>query len=176
MPRRDGASVVAVGVGDPAELTAAALRDAAAAFARATAKHAAVATTLADLGSVRADVAGQAVVEGLLLARYRYGALKKERRRPSSREVTLVVGAGRAKGVTAGAERGRVVAGAAQLARDLANTPPGHLTASRMADVATRSARLERPGGRGVRRGRAAPSSAAAGCSASTPAATSRRA
>ena len=42
----------------------------------------------------------------------------------------------RAKGVTAGAERGRVVAGAAQLARDLANTPPGHLTARRMAEIA----------------------------------------
>ena len=37
-----------------------------------------LATTLADVGGVAAEVAGQAVVEGILLARYRYGALKKD--------------------------------------------------------------------------------------------------
>ena len=136
VPRRDGASVIAVGVGDPAKLNAAALRDAAAALGRATGKHARVVTTLADLDSVARRVAGRAVVEGLLLSRYRYGALKKETPGADLEEVTLVVGAGRAKGVTAGAERGRVVAGAAQLARDLANTPPGHLTARRLAEIA----------------------------------------
>ncbi len=136
VPRRDGATLIAVGVGDPAKLNAAALRDAAAALGRATGKHARVVTTLADLDTVRAEVAGRAVAEGLLLSRYRYGALKKETPGADLEEVTLVVGAGRAKGVTAGAERGRVVAGAAQLARDLANTPPGHLTARRLAEIA----------------------------------------
>ena len=77
VPRRDGPSVVAVGIGDPRELDAARLRDAAAAFARAAAKHGHLATTLADVAGTDAAAAGQAVVEGILLARYRYGALKQ---------------------------------------------------------------------------------------------------
>jgi len=136
IPRRDGPSVVAVGIGDPSALDGAALRDAAAALGRAAGKHASLATTLADSGQVTAEVAGQAVVEGLLLSRYRYGVLKKEPSGSELTEVTLVVSTGRTKAVTAGADRGRVVAHAAQLARDLANAPPGHLTARRMAEVA----------------------------------------
>ena len=58
------------------------LRDAAAAFARSAPKHAVLATNLHDAG---ADVAAaaQAVVEGVLLARYRFDSLKYngERRR-----------------------------------------------------------------------------------------------
>ncbi|MET0458098.1 MAG: leucyl aminopeptidase [Ilumatobacteraceae bacterium] len=136
VPRRDGPSVVAVGIGAPAELDASRLRDAAAAFGRAAAKHARLATTLSDVAAVDADVAGQAIVEGILLARYRYGALKKETPGVGLTEITLVTAAGRSAGVGRGAARGHVIANAAQLARDLANTPPGHLTASRIADVA----------------------------------------
>ena len=82
VPRRDGPSVVAVGIGDPAALDAARLRDAAAALrprrrqARPAGDHAGRRRAAVD-----AEVAGQAVVEGILLARYRYGALKKETRR-----------------------------------------------------------------------------------------------
>ena len=137
VPRKGGGAVVAVGIGDPDTLTPAQLRDVAAAFARAAGKHAALATTLVDVGGLPADVAGQAVVEGILLARYRYGALKKEVPTTGLREITLVAGPGRATAAERGAARGTATAGAAQLARDLANTPPGHLTASRMADVAT---------------------------------------
>jgi leucyl aminopeptidase len=139
-PRPDGPTLIAVGIGDPAELTPAGLRDAAAAFARAAGKEATLATTLADVKGVDKGVdaarAAQAVVEGVLLARYRYGALKKESPlRPVSR-LTLVAAAGRASEVATGAARGEVLAAAAQLARDLANTPPSHLTASRLADLA----------------------------------------
>ena len=116
--------------------TAAVLRDAAAAFGRATGKLGRVATTLADTAAVAGEAAGQAVVEGLLLSRYRYSALRKEGAGNELGEITLLASAGRAKSVAAGAARGTVVANAAQLARDLANTPPGHLTARRMADVA----------------------------------------
>ncbi|MET0579383.1 MAG: M17 family peptidase N-terminal domain-containing protein, partial [Ilumatobacteraceae bacterium] len=137
VPRRDGPSVVAVGVGDSAALDTARLRDAAAAFARAAGKQEQLATTLADVGEVAAGPAGQAVVEGVLLARYRYGALKRETPAAALGALTLVVGPSRAAAVDVGAQRGRVVANAAQLARDLANTPPGHLTASRMGEVAT---------------------------------------
>ncbi len=137
VPRQGGGVVIALGVGDPETLTAAQLRDVAAAFARAASKHGALATTIVDLGGIPADVAGQVVVEGIILARYRYGALKKEAPTNGLHAITLVAASGRTAGVERGASRGVVTADAAQLARDLANPPPGHLTASRMADVAT---------------------------------------
>jgi leucyl aminopeptidase len=136
VPRRGGPSVIAVGVGDLDVLDAATLRDAAAAFARAASNHRHVATTLADLDAVQPDVAGQVVVEGILLARYRYSTLKREAGATPLTEITLVTDARSAQGVGRGAERGQTIARAVQLARDLANTPPGHLTATRMAEVA----------------------------------------
>jgi leucyl aminopeptidase len=137
VPRRDGPTLVAVGIGEPDSLTAAKLRDAAAAFARAAAKHGSLSTALAEVADdIPADVAAQAVVEGIVLARYRYGALKRELPAAGLREITLIATTRRAAAIERGAERGRITANAAQLARDLANTPPGHLTASRMADVA----------------------------------------
>ncbi len=72
----------------------------------------------------------------MLLAGYRYGALKKDAPSSDLDALTLIAAADRSAGVDTGARRGVVTAAAAQLARDLANTPPGHLTASRMADVA----------------------------------------
>ncbi len=137
VPRKGGGAVVAVGIGDPDTLTPAQLRDVAAAFARAAGTHASLATSLVDVGALPADVAAHVIVEGILLARYRYGALKKEVPTTGLREITLVAGSGRRAAAERGATRGTATAGAAQLARDLANTPPGHLTASRMADVAT---------------------------------------
>ena len=70
--------LVAVGVGDPSSLDAAALRNAAAAFARATYRHASLAVALASLPGVAADVAAQAVTEGVILARYRYRGFRDQ--------------------------------------------------------------------------------------------------
>jgi leucyl aminopeptidase len=137
VPRRDGPSLVAVGIGDAGAVTPAVLRDAAGAFARAAAKHGALATALAESGDgVAPDIAAQAVVEGIVLARYRYGALKREAPGAGLRTITLIATTARTAATERGAERGRITANAAQLARDLANSPPGHLTATRMADVA----------------------------------------
>jgi leucyl aminopeptidase len=136
VPRRRGPSVIAVGVGDLDVLDAAALRDAAAAFARAAGNHQHVATTLTDLDPVEPDVAGQVVVEGILLARYRYSTLKRDPGARPLTDITLVIGPQRAQRVARGAQRGHTIARAVQLARDLANTPPDHLPATRMADVA----------------------------------------
>ena len=93
-PSADGPAAIAVGVGDG--LDAAGLRDAAAAFARAAGKEAVLATSLADVKDLDPAVAAQAVVEGVLLARYRYGALKKESPVQPVTSLTLVVG-GRAR-------------------------------------------------------------------------------
>ncbi len=129
--------VVAVGLGDPGEIDANGLRVAAASFARAAAKHSALATTLADVEGVDAKAAGQAVAEGVLLASYRYVGLKTAGGLGSKLEsLTLVAGDKRLKQVEAGAERGVVVAGAGALARELANTPPTYLNAADIADRA----------------------------------------
>ena len=69
-----------------------------------------------------------------------------------------------------GAERGRILASATPLARDLANTPPAHLTAPRLADVAVASAPSAASRSRCSTRRRSS-AWAAAACSASTPAA-----
>ena len=82
-------------------------------------------------------VAGQVVVEGVLLARYRYDAFKPAAPGTPLNALTLVVAAGAGRGRDPGGCAWPAAAAAAQLARDLVNTPPAYLTASRMAEVAT---------------------------------------
>jgi leucyl aminopeptidase len=135
VPRGDDA-VVAVGVG--ADLTAAALRDAAGAFARAVGTEATIATTLADTDAVPADEAAQAVVEGILLGRYRYDELRSNPTTVPVTTVVLVVAPGRVDAAREGAARGLVLARAAAISRDLANAPGGYLSAPVLADVAVR--------------------------------------
>jgi len=136
VPSRERPMFVAVGVGDGA--TANELRDAAAALARAAGMRNNLATNLADATSVDAAVdtasAAQAVTEGILLARYRYVGLKTDTPiDPALDSVSLVVPAKHDKAATRGAARGVVTARAANLARELANTPPSHLTAKGIA-------------------------------------------
>jgi leucyl aminopeptidase len=136
VPTPDGPTIIAVGVGEPTELGTAAVRNAAAAFARAAASHAQVAVVLDGEAAVAPDILAQAVVEGVLLARYHYDSLRRDAKRTAVTELTLVAGAEQEPAVRTGAERGRAFATATQLARDLANTPHSHLSASRLADVA----------------------------------------
>ncbi|MGB0112701.1 MAG: leucyl aminopeptidase [Ilumatobacteraceae bacterium] len=126
--------VVAIGVGDPETIDANGLRSAAAGFARLAAKHAQLATNLADVDGVDAKDAGQAVVEGVILGSYRYVGLKNDPKNAARIEaLTLVVGAKRDKGAQQGIDRGTVVATAAAFARELANTPPTYLNAKDIA-------------------------------------------
>src|SRR5262249_22119367 len=136
IPRSSGPSLVAVGIGDPAGIDAAKLRDAAAAFARGAGKHAHLAVSLDNVPNVPLDVATQAVVEGVLLARYRYDALRGHASGTPVTRLTLVGRPEQHDALARGAARGKVTAAAAQLARDLANAPATHLTATRMAEVA----------------------------------------
>jgi len=132
VPAREGPMYVAVGVGEAA--TASQLRDAAAAFARAAAKRSDLATNLADQDAVEAAIASRAVTEGILLARYRYVGLKTDTSNGSSLDsISLVVGAKHDKAASKGAADGVITARAANLARELANTPPSHLTAKGLA-------------------------------------------
>ena len=139
VPTADGVAV-AIGVGDPGTIDANGLRAASAAFARAASKHAHVATNLADVDGVDAKAAGRAVTEGVLLASYRYTGLKNEPPNASTLEtLTLVGGDKRSKSVQQGADKGAVIAGAAALARELANTPPTYLNAK---DIAAKAVDL----------------------------------
>ncbi|MFZ4720214.1 MAG: leucyl aminopeptidase [Ilumatobacteraceae bacterium] len=136
VPSATGPTQIAVGVGAPGSLTPQVLRNAAAALVRAASKHAVVATSLADLDGVEPAAAAQAVVEGGLLAAYRYAGIKQQPNTTALRELVLVVGEPRAKRAAAGLDRGTVTSNAAILARDLANTPPTHMNARHIADKA----------------------------------------
>jgi leucyl aminopeptidase len=127
---------VAVGIGAPGSLSSAGLRTAAAALCRAAGKRSSLATTLADITDVDASGAAQAVVEGVLLAAYRFHGLKSDAPPEGLADLHLVVNERRAAGAASGADRGVTIAGAAAMARDLANLPPAHLTARMMADEA----------------------------------------
>lgn len=138
LPAPDGPTLIAVGIGSVADLDAAGLRNAAAAFARAAGKRATLVTTLADLGAFDAKTAGQVVTEGIGLALYRYTELKTDpaARDGQPRSLRLVAAEARARGVRQGADVGLVTSAAAALARDLANTPPAYLTARALAERA----------------------------------------
>jgi leucyl aminopeptidase len=136
LPRADGPTLAIVGIGDPAKLDTALLRDAAAAFTRASATHARLAIDLERTGSVPPKDAAQAVVEGVLLARYRYDPFHTNPSTVRLAELTLVAGGDRAEAVRSGAEQGRLTAQACILTRDVGNAPPSYMTAERMAEVA----------------------------------------
>lgn len=137
LPRPAAPALVLVGIGDAAEWDAARLRDAAATAARATATFAGrLGLRVPWASGIPAHDAGLALTEGVLLARYRYSALKSEpKETPLTRLVVAVEGIEPAA-LSAGIAEGLVTARAAAVARDLANTPPGHLTATDMAEAA----------------------------------------
>ncbi|WP_130176447.1 leucyl aminopeptidase [Cryobacterium sp. SO1] len=137
VPQQFGPQLYLVGTGPADEITDASLRDAAAAFARAAHRHPRVGLH-PGVVPLPAELVGQLITEGVLLARYRYTAVK-----PSSGHVPLisldiVVAPEQAGAVADGAHRGEILARATNLARDLANSPPSHLTATDLADVAVR--------------------------------------
>ena len=134
VPSADG-PVVAVGIGAPTDLDAAGLRDAAAAFARATASHAEVTFALPEV-SDGAAAGARAAVEGIVLARYRYDALRSGEPTATTLTGVTLVTDGDTAAAEEGAARGRTLAGATSLARDLANTPHSHLSARLLAELA----------------------------------------
>lgn len=131
------ALLVAIGVGDVDDLDITELRAAAASFARAASKHSTLATNLADQASLDRVAAAQAVVEGVLLAAYRYVGLKTGDDNGSKLEALTLLGPSKAaKDMQRGAALGHAIAGAGALARELANTPPTYLNAKDIADRA----------------------------------------
>ncbi|HEY0117215.1 MAG TPA: M17 family peptidase N-terminal domain-containing protein, partial [Cellulomonas sp.] len=137
-PRHGGPALVAVGLGEAGALTAAAVRDAAAAFARSVPRDGALAFLVPSSAAVPPDEAAAAVVEGVLLARHRFDLRSTPRASdavPVS-SLVLVAPGGADDAVAAGAARGLVTARAAMMSRDLATCPAVLLTAEAIAQVA----------------------------------------
>ncbi|QIK62863.1 leucyl aminopeptidase [Leucobacter viscericola] len=132
---------VLVGVGEGIT-TAAALRDAVAAFTRAANESGALAVDLtgvvgADLSALDAAIA---TTEGALLARYRFDALKSDPKTVALESLLIGVATSDEAAAKQGVERAQILARTAGIARDLANTPPRHLSAEKFADVIERVA------------------------------------
>ena len=141
IPQASGPDVVVVGMGDPGAVTLATVRNAAAALARAAAKRTSMATGLTQATDLPAADVAQAIAEGFVLASHRYVAMKSDKSGvPDLERVVLLTDPARAKAVTDGAERGRVIGEAVNLARDLINAPPMALTARELAEVARQTA------------------------------------
>jgi leucyl aminopeptidase len=136
VPGADGRALVALGVGAPDTVDALQVRDLAAGFARAVPQHLTLAVELpASRVAVSPGEFAQVVVEGVVLARWRYfvGVGGDE---PTLTSLTIVAADNVADEVRAGAARGLAIARAASISRDLSNCPATTLTAVRMAEVA----------------------------------------
>jgi leucyl aminopeptidase len=120
--------IVVVGIGPAAERSDATLRNAAAAFARAGSGYSRLGIHTAG-SEVHGAALGRVIVEGVLLARYRYTALKTAPTVTPLTRLEIAVTGEDLDLVRAGARAGEALAAAENITRDLANTPPGHLTA-----------------------------------------------
>ena len=133
----DDTMPIAVGLGAD-ELTAAEVRKAAANLWRAASKVDSLTSALAAAAAdeLGADVALAAVVEGMLLASYRFNEHKGE---PPEADPLghVVLAAPDGTDTAAAIARAAAVAGGIALARDLVNQPGGTLTATGLAEAAT---------------------------------------
>jgi leucyl aminopeptidase len=127
---------ILAGVGDAVALDSAHLRDIGAAIARAAVHHERLAIEVMRLSEIPVDLVAQVLVEGTLLARYRYDVLRSRPSTTPLRELALVVAPEHVAAAEEGARRGQTFATATMLSRDFANTPHSHLSASRLADIA----------------------------------------
>ena len=134
LPQPGAADLVAVGLGPRDELSAAVLRDAAAGVVRTAARRGKIAIRIEQPTALAVEDVVSALVEGALLARYRYTVLSNVSRHVALETLTIDVPGGTE--ATDAVEHGIIGARAAVVARDLANTPPGHLTATDMGDIA----------------------------------------
>ena len=127
---------VLVGVGKKLA-TPAKVRDAVAAATRAAKDASEFVFDFTDLLGdglcVRRSAAG--TVEGAVLARYSWDALKNKANTTQLETVTVVVNSDQLEKAEAGAAKGKVFARSAALARDLGNTPPRHLNAADYAEL-----------------------------------------
>ena len=133
----DGGTVLAIGMGRRADVTADTYRRAGALIADGAAGAETVATTVLTAVPEGVDqrAATQALAEGVLLGSYRFNNYKGEGDAPVLSEVVVVDGA--TARTQAALDRGARIAEAVNLARDLVNEPAGSVTPTRLAEIAT---------------------------------------
>ncbi len=134
-PRVGSSDFVVVGIGDDEERTEAKLRDVVAAFVRAESRAAHLAFAVGESYPLDEVALGLAITEAAVLARYQYTALKSKPKHTPLESFEIVTGLD-ASLVDEGMRAGLAYARAAVIARDLANTPPGHRTAAVFGDIA----------------------------------------
>ncbi len=136
VPAGDGRTTYVVGLGKAAEVDADALRRACGSLARAAKHQPALAVDL--LGHVpegtTAAAGAQAIVEGLVLGGYQFGAFKSDPT-PSALQRIVVVGGGGQRVQTA-IDRAVTISEAVCWVRDLVNEPGGSLTPTKLAQQA----------------------------------------
>ncbi|MCL1587002.1 MAG: leucyl aminopeptidase [Actinomycetia bacterium] len=121
--------IVFIGVGD--ECRAEGLRQAAATAARAVARDETVFTTL-HLVDVPEGSSAECVAFGFLLGQYRFEKYLSRPKPSRTRELTLAY----AKDIATAVNRGRIVAEAVAMARDLVNEPAIAKPPAKLADIA----------------------------------------
>ena len=130
----DAPVTVLLGAGARDAVDTATLRNAAAALAHAVPKHHDLAIVVPETAVPAADAAA-ALVEGTALARYVY-RIGEEADDAKLSSLELVADDDRHGVLTEGIARGEVLVRATKLARDLAGTPGGMLTATRFGEIA----------------------------------------
>jgi len=138
VPGETGGIEVILGLGEASSFSGAKLRQAAASFARSTGEAKVLVLDLTGVGDLGlgAEEALEAATEGFFGARYRYTRYHAGEPDPIE-SLNFVVATEDLEAARSGLERGRVIADATWLARDLSNEPAGALTPSRLAEVAT---------------------------------------
>jgi leucyl aminopeptidase len=144
----DGGTVVVVGLGEAAKVTAETFRKAGAAVAKAACRSTDIAVSLPDsvLDRVDAPTAARAFAEGIGLAAYRYCEWKSSSTPSRIERVSVVTR--QARPVQKALDAATVMVEAVSLARDLVNEPAGVLTPTRLAE---RAVEVAERAGLGVR-------------------------
>lgn len=133
--------VVVVGLGERKNVTLDSLRQAAGTAARLLRTHPAGSLRIPaiSVSGIGPSEAAQAVVEGALLAVYRYEEYKQPRERDKTRLTSIeiaVENAGARKSVQKGVDRAKVIAESVYLTRDLINGPSNLVTPTYLAKQA----------------------------------------
>ncbi|MGA3351637.1 MAG: leucyl aminopeptidase [Acidimicrobiales bacterium] len=135
---------VVLGLGEASQVGTTRLRQAGASFARASGEARSIALDLTGITALGLG-AGQAVeaaIEGFWGARYRYTRYHAGDPDPLE-SLMVIVSTDDLAAAETGLERGRVIADATWLARDLSNEPAGALTPVHLAEVAVALAERE---------------------------------
>lgn len=134
--------ILVAGLGKKADLTVDRLRNVMGDAVRALRSyHCKTAATIlhgAGAGGIQPADAGEAITEGCLLGayRFRHHFTRKEEDHDVNEVIILVAEKSGLADIKKGMERGRIIADATMLARDMVNQPANHMTPSHLAEIA----------------------------------------